>query len=290
MVLLTGATGVSGSEIAKELIRRHVPFRALVRNAAKAQNLKSADVKLVEADLDKPASLDGPLDGIDRALLLTSPDPRSVEQQGNFIHAAKRAGVKHIVKFSAMGSDIHSPAVLLRWHGQIEQELHQSGIPFTFLQPNAFMQNLLGMKAAIAQGAIYAPMKQTPLSIVDTRDIAAVAATTLTEGGHEGRVYVITGPQALTHDQMAATLADALGHPVKYADAPLEGFRQSLREAGMPAWLADGIAELYALWREGESAPVNDLVKKVARKEPIPFDQFVRDYAPEFKAANGCAG
>ncbi|MGI8746017.1 MAG: SDR family oxidoreductase [Bryobacteraceae bacterium] len=239
MILLTGATGTSGSEIAKELLRRHVPFRALVRSAAKARNLETGGVELVEGDLDQPESLDRALEGIQRALILSAPDPRSVEQQGNFINASKRAGVKHIVKFSAMGAAINSPAFLLKWHGQIEEELQRSGIPFTALQPNSFMQNFLGMKATIAQGAIYAPMKQTPLTLVDTRDIAAVAATTLTEAGHEGRIYVITGPEALTHDEIAAKLSAALGHPVKYADVPLDAFNQSLRQAGLPGWLAD---------------------------------------------------
>lgn len=286
MILLTGATGTSGSEIAKELLRRHVPFRALVRNASKAQNLETGGVELVEGDLNEPETLDRALDGVKRALLLTAPDPQSVEQQGNFISAAKRAGVKHIVKFSAMGSDVNSPAQLLRWHGQIENELQGSGIPFTFLQPNSFMQNFVGMKAMIAQGTIYAPMKQTPLTVVDTRDIAAVAAATLTDAGHEGRVYVITGPEALTHEEIAAKLSAALGHRIQYVDVPLDGFRQSMQQAGMPAFLADGITELYALWREGPSAPVNDLVSRVGRKEPIRFDQFAREYAPQFQAAN----
>jgi uncharacterized protein YbjT (DUF2867 family) len=282
MILLTGATGTSGSEIAKELLRRHVPFRALVRGAAKAENLKTGGTEVVEGDLDKPETLDGALDGIKHALLLTGPDPRSVEQQGNFINAAKRAGVKHIVKFSAMGSDINSPAFLLKQHGLIEAELQRSGIQFTILQPNSFMQNFLGVKSTIAQGVIYAPMKDASLTVVDTRDIAAVAATTLSEPGHEGRVYVITGPEALTHGQMASKLSSALGHPVKYVDVPLDGFNQSMREAGLPGWLADGITELYALWREGESAPVNNIVNTVGKKEPIKFDKFARDYAPAF--------
>ena len=284
MILLTGATGTSGSEIARELTRLGVPFRAMVRSRESAGSIAGPGVQLVEGDFGKPGSLDAALEGVDKALLLAAPDPRSSEYQKNFVAAAKRSGLKHLVKFSAQGADANSPAQLLRVHGVVEQMIEDSGIAFTHLQPTVFMQNFIGQKGSINQGAIYAPIENARIAFVDTRDIAAVAAKTLTEPGHEGRKYEITGPEALTHGEIAAKLSAALGKPVQYVNISSEQFELALLQAGLPKSTADGLNGLFSLWRQGAAAEVTNVVRDVGRKQPIRFDQFVSDYKSVFQS------
>lgn len=283
MILLTGATGTSGSEIAKQLSAAGSHFRALVRDRRNAGPLSGLNVELVEGDLGKPETLTKLLEGIDHALLLSSPDERQVEFQGNFIEAAKRAGVSHVVKFSAIGAAPDSISKFLRWHAQTERQLEQSGMGYTLLRPSSFMQNFLQSAGTIqSQGAIYAPIGGAKISFVDVRDIAAVAVKALTEPGHEGKTYIITGPESLSHADVAEKLSKALAKKVNFVDLPPEAFKQAVMGAGIPEWLADGLNELYADWRTGSIAAVSPVVSDVAKKQPIPFDQFARDHMAAF--------
>ncbi|MDQ6704605.1 MAG: SDR family oxidoreductase [Acidobacteriota bacterium] len=283
MILLTGATGTSGSEIAKQLSGAGASFRALVRDPRAAGPLSGLNVELAEGDLGKPETLKKPLEGIDHALLLSSPDERQVELQGNFIEAAKSAGVNHVVKFSAIGAAPDSISKFLRWHAQTERQLEQSGMGYTHLRPSSFMQNFLQSAGTIqSQSAIYAPIGDAKISYVDVRDIAAVAVKTLTEPGHEGKTYIITGPESLSHTDIAEKLSKALGKKVNFVDLPPEAYKQAVMGAGVPEWLADGLNELYTDWRTGSIAAVSSVVSEVAKKQPISFDQFARDHAAAF--------
>jgi uncharacterized protein YbjT (DUF2867 family) len=283
MILITGATGTNGREIVKQLSAKGAQVRALVRNSSKAANLKELGVEIVEGDFDKPETLDAALKGTEKALMLPPTDLRAVELQRNFIEAAKRAGTKHIVKFSAMGADPDSPMHIGRWHGETEKLLEVSGIPFTHLRPNAFMQNMLGFAPTIAsQGVFYQPGGDAPVSHVDVRDIVAVAVKTLTEEGHTGKSYTITGSEALTFDQVAEKLSAAIGKPVKYVNVSPEDFKQSLMKWGQPDWLADTLNELYEMYRNGWGDEVTDVVTTVAKKQPISIDQFFQDHIQAF--------
>jgi uncharacterized protein YbjT (DUF2867 family) len=182
MILLTGGTGTAGSEISKALQRMGVGYRSLVRNRSKAEGSAKANVELVEGDLSRPETLSAVLEGVEKALLLTASSPDSLQQERNFIHAAKRAGVRHVVKFSAYGAGLDAPHYFGRQHGEAERELEASGVPFTMLRPNGFFQNFLGNAKSIqALSALHAPTAQMKFSAVDTRDIAAVAVHVLTE-------------------------------------------------------------------------------------------------------------
>ena len=196
MILITGATGTNGTEIVKLLSRSGVPCRALVRDPHKAATLTDwPGVETVQGDLTRPESLASALVGVDKALLCSSIGPDLVELQRNFIRAAKASGVHHVVKFSGMDAGVHSEWRFLRWHGEAEKELEDSGLAFTHLQPNQFMQVYLRFQAPIAsQGKFYAASRDSSVSPVDVRDIAAVAVAVLTESSHEGKKYVITGP------------------------------------------------------------------------------------------------
>jgi len=286
MILITGASGNNGSQIVKTLSQAGFKVRALVRNSAKAAALSGPGVEIVEGDFDKPETLDAALEGIDKALLLTAIDPSMLDWQHNFIAAAKRAGTKHVVKFSALGADPNSPMLLGRLHGEGEKLLEASGIDFTHLRPNGFMQNMLGFSYLIAnQGVFYQPAGNASVSHVDVRDIVAVAVKVLTEDTHSGKIYTITGPEALTFDEIAAKISSAIGKPVKYVNASPEEFKQSVLSWGSSEWLADLLNEMYALYRGGWGDEITDVVKTVGKKEPFTFDQFAQDHIQIFKGS-----
>jgi uncharacterized protein YbjT (DUF2867 family) len=285
MILVTGATGTNGRELVDELKKRSVPFRAMLRDANKRSVLPEG-VDIVEGDFAKPETLARALDGVDHAFLVSPSSEQSGELEKNFIAAAKNAGVAHVVKLSVIGADLHSTSRFQRFHREIEIELENSGMGWTNLRPNLFMQTTLSYKPTIvSQNAIFASAGNSRISAVDVRDIAVVAAVVLTEAGHEGKNYVITGPEPLTHTEMAAHLSEALGKQVRYIDVPYSVTRDALLQMGIPAWQVEGIIELNDMYKRGEAAGVTDTVRSVAKKEPITFAQFAPDFANAFSGA-----
>ena len=284
MILVTGGTGTTGSEIIKRLAEAGAKqVRALVRNPEKAAFIREAGVETIEGDFERPETLGAALEGVERALLLTAPDPLTVEHQRGFIDAAKRAGTRHVVKLSAIGADAGAPEGIGKWHGQAEDELKASGLAWTMIQPNAFMQNLLGQARTIAEeGAIYQPVGDGRTSFVDARDIAAVAAKVLVEDGHEGKSYVVTGPEALSYAEIAEKLSAATGRPVKYVSITPEAFRKGALAAGLPEWLVDALGVLNENFAAGNWSRVTNVVREVGGREPTTFDRFARDYAGAF--------
>ena len=283
MILITGGTGTTGSEVVRQLAATGARFRALVRNREKAASIRLPGVELVTGDLSKPVSLPPALGGVDRVFILSSPDPRQVEQQGNLVEAARKAGVRHVIKFSAMTADPNSPSRFPRWHGQTEQQIRASGMAWTFLRPTFFMQNLLGLADMVRSGTIYQPAADSKAAFVDARDIAAVGVKALTESGHEGKAYDITGPQLLSYHDIARILSEVTGKPVKYQDIPRDAARQAMLGMGMPDETADAINELMDQMRGGEYAKLTNVVRDVARKAPITLAQFARDNAAAWK-------
>jgi uncharacterized protein YbjT (DUF2867 family) len=283
MILLTGGTGTAGREIAKSLGRMDARYRFLVRDRARAESSAGPNADLVEADLSRPETLDAALDGVEKALLLTASSPEALRQEKNFIRAARRAGVGHVVKFSAYGAGLHAPHYFGRQHGEAERALEDSGLPFTMLRPNGFFQNFLGSAASIRErGALHAPAGGMKFSAVDVRDIAAVAAHVLTEPGHQWQRYSITGPEALSHAEIAECFSKVLGRTIRYVDVPEDAARESMLSAGIPAWTVDKLLDLYRYYRGGAAAEVTYNVECIGRKAPIPFRQFVRDHAAAF--------
>ena len=289
MILVTGATGTVGREVIGELQRVGATgVRALARDPARASFIREAGFETVAGDFDKPETLDAALEGVETALLLTPPSPQTVAQQGAFIEAAKRAGVRRVVKLSAVGADAGAPEGFGRWHGQAEELLKSSGLGWTMLRPNFFMQNLLGQAQAIAsQGVIYQPVGDARASFIDARDIAAVAARALVDEGHEGETHLLTGPEALSYAEVAAKLSDATGRRVSYVAITPEQFREGALAHGLPVWLVDALERLNELFASGDAAEVTDDVRRVGGREPTTFDEFARDHAAAFGGVEG---
>jgi uncharacterized protein YbjT (DUF2867 family) len=240
-------------------------------------------LEFVEADFDDTASLRQALSGVQRAFLVTNSSERVAERQLRFVALARESGVKHIVYLSQLHASSESPLRFLRYHAAVEEALRGSGMSYTNLRPNLYMQGLLMIGKSIAsEGRFFAPAGDARVSVVDVRDIAAVAVAALTQTGHEGKTYDITGPEALTHAQMAAQLAQALNRPVTFVDVPEQVFREALRGLHMPDWQADGLIEDYAHYRRGEASGISSAVEEVTGQPARHFIEFARDNKAAF--------
>jgi uncharacterized protein YbjT (DUF2867 family) len=284
MILVTGVTGKNGAEIIRRLSGRKERVRAMVRRQNDIMSATpSLELEYVEADFDDPASLRKALSGVQRAFLVTNSSQHVEQRQLRFVGLAREAGVKHIVYLSQLHAASDSPLRFLRYHAAVEEALRTSGMTYTNLRPNLYMQGLLMIGQSIAtEGRFFAPAGDSRVSVVDVRDIAAVAVAALTQSRHEGKTYDITGPEALTHAEMAAQLSEALNRPIAFVDLPEQGFRAALRAFHMPDWQADGLIEDYAHYRRGEAANISSAVRDVAGEPPRPFLAFARDYRSAF--------
>jgi uncharacterized protein YbjT (DUF2867 family) len=279
MILVMGATGKTGRELVKILAAMGVQVRAAVRDRAKAADMAALGVEVALSDLSKPETLAPLLEGVEKAYLVSPPDPQQVILHSNFIVAATKAGIKHIVRHSVRWAGDASPIKICRWHAASQKELEDSGIAWTHLQPVYNMQNFLKFAPSIqSQGSFYAPMKDGALSMVDARDVAAVAARTLTGNGHEGSSYVVTGPEALTFTQAAAQLSAALAKPIQYVNVDPAAARNLMLKTGMPEWYVDDLLGFYALYGTGAGAAVSDAVAKITGTRGRTFREFAEDF------------
>jgi uncharacterized protein YbjT (DUF2867 family) len=283
LILVTGATGNTGSALLQELERRGAVVRAMVRSSKDAGRLPITSAAVVVGNFDNPTSLASALQGVTRAYLVTPSSPDAEAQQLRFAEAAVDAGVKHIVKLSQFAADERSPVRFLRYHAAVERRIRELGIGFTFLRPNLYFQGLLAFQSMIAkEGNFVAPIGDARVSAVDVRDIAAVASRALTESGHEGNTYTITGPAAVTHSEMADAIGKAIGRPVAFRDVPSDAFAGALKAAGVPAWQVDGLVEDYAHYARGEAEAISPHVRDVTGLDPRDLDTFAEDYANAF--------
>jgi uncharacterized protein YbjT (DUF2867 family) len=283
LILVTGATGNTGSALLQQLAARGARVRALVRRKPDNARLGDTSVTMVAGNFDDPRSLEAALEGVARAYLVTPSSPEAEAQQIRFAELAAAAGVRHLVKLSQLAADEGSPVRFLRYHAAVERRIRELGMGFTFLRPNLYFQGLLAFQSMIAkEGHFVAPVGEGRVSAVDVRDIAAVAAIVLTEQGHEGKTYTITGPTAVTHPEMASAIGEAIGRPVAFVDVPPQAFGGALRAAGIPAWQVDGLIEDYAHYARGEAAAISPHVREVTGVEPHDVRTFARDHARAF--------
>jgi uncharacterized protein YbjT (DUF2867 family) len=289
MILVTGATGKNGLEIIKRLSGRQERIRAMVRKGSdNTKFTRRPNLEFAEADFDDAASLRKAMSGVQRAFLVTNSSEKVEERQLRFVQIARESGVKHVVYLSQLHASSDSPLRFLRYHAAVESALRTSGMSYTNLRPNLYMQGMLMIGKTIAsEGRLFAPAGNARVSVVDVRDVAAVAVAALTKGGHEGKTYDLTGPEALSHAQMAEQLSQALDRPVNFVDLAEEAFREGLRTFHMPDWQADGLVEDYAHYRRGEAADISSIVKDVTGVAPHTFSVFARDHKAAFLQPQG---
>ena len=287
MILVTGATGKVGSQLVRRLSEARAPFRAIVRSSGKAETIRDAGGEAVVGDLSDEALLAAAMHGIDKLFLLTNSVPEQPANEARIVDAAKKAGVRHVVKLSTSGADAKNPPVFLEIHRDAERHIEASGVPWTFLRPSFFMQNYLDFADAIrAQGVLASPAGAGRHPDVDARDLGDVAARILTEDGHEGRAYELTGPEAYSFADVARKIAKVAGREVRFVDqSPEEGLR-ALRKAGESEWSARAWVELLAWFQGGEGttngSAVSIGVEEVLDRAPRTLDAFLRENVKAF--------
>ncbi len=281
MILITGASGNVGSEVLKQAAAAKLSIRAAYLAADKAKGAP-AGVETVLMDYAKPGTIRAALAGIERVFLVGPPAPDIAELEGNFVNEAKKSGVKHIVKLSALGG---RKAIFPSLHRDSEEKIEASGLPYTFLRPNGFMQNFVNYNSGTVktQNTIYGAQGNGAVSHIDIRDIASVAVRVLSGGDHEGKAYSLTGPEALTNAQVAGKLSRVLGRVIRYVDVPPDNFKKSLLSAGVPEWSANALLDLQRLYREGGASLVDTTVEQLTGRKATSFDDFARDYSAAFQ-------
>jgi uncharacterized protein YbjT (DUF2867 family) len=277
MILITGASGTVGREVVKALSAGGTRIRAGYRT--RPQNLPTG-IDGVALDYDRPETIRPALAGVETLFLLSN----TVVSEGNVVEEAKKAGVKRLVKLSVMNAD-KEQYTFARWHRASEKHIESSGLAWTFLRPTGFMQNVINYMAGTirGQGAIYSSAGDAAIAAIDARDIGAVAARVLTSAGHEGKAYELTGPAALTYDQVAEVLTRVVGKPVKYVRITPEQYKQAAVGAGTPEAYADALVDLERHYAKGGSSLVSPAVKQLTGRDPIPFEQFARDNAAAWR-------
>ena len=270
MVLVVGATGMFGSRVLEATTARGAPVRALVHSDASARALRDAGVEVAVGDLDEPSSLTAAFDGIDVVFLVSPMDDRIAVREGNALRAAQQAGTRRIVKL--YGAVRHRGDPLDRLHTASIEAIKTSGLSWALVSPNSVMEtSLLSQADAIKQaGALFGCAGDGRVGLVGADDVGRAAAAVLTEHDESGVNYELTGPQALTMSDMAATLSDVLGRPVAYTDMPEADFRSLLVEqGGVPEEVVDIEVMLhFAAWKRGDADLVTDTYRKLTGEDP----------------------
>lgn len=282
-LFITGATGTIGKAVVEELATGSADYRLCSRDPEKVEALGEKGHPGAVADFADPASLAAAIDGASVVFLLSSQHPDQAKLQGNVVTAAKDAAVRHIVKVSG-GSAVTGPSTgsfVGALHAQTEQDIIDSGIAWTFLRPNYFMQNLLNLADPIRNGKLPVPLPDQRMAIVDARDVGTVAAAILRDPDpHAGKAYDVTGAEALSFAEIANRLGTALGHDVVHVAPPVEGAVEALKAKGAPEWLQRHFAEIMTIFGSDDSvAQPTSVVQDLTGRTPRTIEDFAADHA-----------
>ncbi|MFI6218735.1 SDR family oxidoreductase [Nocardia brasiliensis] len=278
MILVTGATGKVGSEAVRLLAARHHPTRALVRDPARAAAGGGAGgTEIAVGDFDRPDTLDTPMHGIDTVLLISPSQPVA---EIAIIESALRHGVRHIVKITNHKATADSPVDRRRAHARIEAYLKGTGLAYTLLAPNLFMQNLLAAAPMIKQtGGFTMSTGDGRFAMIDARDVGATAAAiAAAPEQHAGRTYLLTGPDLITYAEVAKELTHALGREVEYRRVSPGEHREAMIRAGVPEAVATSNAQVFGLIAAGDAAWLTDDVVSITGTTPRSLRAFITEH------------
>lgn len=281
-ILVTGATGKVGRELVQRLLADGVEVKAGTRRPDVAAQLFGSGAEVVELDYDVTATWDEAVQWADRVFLVPPPfDARSDERLVPFLDWAVQSGARHLVLLSAMAIEARERLALRR----IEQRVERTGVDWTFLRPNIYMQNFARgfvARSIREEGVIRLPVNDAPVSFVDGRDVAAVAARVLEDDRHFGRAYTLTGPEPLDHAEVARRISEVTGRGVRYEPISEDTMRDTLASEGWPSEQADTFASLMAAIREGRRSDVTGDIEAVTGRAPTPFTEFAREHAADW--------
>lgn len=280
LVLVTGAAGNVASKLVRRLAKKNVPVRAFIRPGDARPT--GQGVEVFEGDLSDRERVRAAMKGVSKVYLLAA-GTDTVALEANVIDAAAAEAVKHIVKHSVQGAE-YEAAQIPKWHRAGEKKIEQTKIPWTFLRPASFASNALGWASMLKGGdVVYGPFGEVALPVIDPEDIAAVAEKVLTESGHEGRAYTLTGPDALTTAEQVAIVGKVLGRKLSYVNVPDDAAKKSMIDMGMSAAYVDAMIDLVSMLRGLGRIMPTEAVKDVLGREPTPFGSFIEANVAAFR-------
>ncbi len=290
MVLITGASGTVGRAVLDAVSHGGEASKAMYRSAADAASAPPG-VTTVIADFADKQSLRAALQGVEKMFLVCSPIPQLVELESNVIDVAKECGVKFMLLNSALGAGDY-PKSFPAWHAAVEEKLKASGLAFTSIRPNSFLQNILAYMAPSirAQGAFYSAAGEAKYSYLDVRDIAAACAAILREPAkHNGRFYELNGPEAVTNADLARRISRVAGRQVSFVNIPEDAQRKAMLGSGMPEWQVTALLDLQRYYIGGKGGEVDGLLRELIGRDPVTLDKFLEEFKASFEpqAASG---
>ncbi len=281
IIAITGASGTVGSEVVKLLSLKGAQVIALSRHPEKGVKLPGVEWR--KADLTNRTEMVDVLNGVDTLFLLTGNISDMVYAQKNGIRAARQAGVRKVVKLSALGASEHSMSIIGLWHHIVEQALENSGLEWVILRPHAFMQNFLDQKDSIKNGQLFSAAEDGKIPFIDSRNIAEVAAEVLTSDHWNKQKIILTGPDSLSFDDLAKIFSDELGYQVKHIRESEDETWQHLRREGKSPWVIAGQMALYNYWKMGGvTSKTTNEVEKIIRKKPYSVVEFLHQHKAKF--------
>ena len=284
MILITGSTGKTGGEVARQLAAASIPFRALIRNRDKAGPIEALGSEIVIGDIGDQATLVRALDGVDKAFLVLGNDEEQLTLEKQFTDAAVAAGVQHLVYLSSLESVPESTNPITQNHVAAETYIRESGLTWTMIRPTFFMQMFEGMAPRIkSTGKIVMPAGAGTVSTTDLRDVAEVIVDALTKPGHENKSYDLTGPELLTFSEIADQFSAILDRTIEYVDQPMDEFRAVLKSINMSEWRTDAVSKELEAIGAGAIDHTTDTIQELLGRPPTSLEQFIRDHAPLFK-------
>ena len=286
-VLVTGATGNTGSLLVPKLLNAGIDVRVFVRDEKKAKHLKEAGAEVVIGDLDNPETILPAVKNVDKIYLLTWNGPTQLRQVENTVRTAKEAGNPHIIRHSMWGSE---NSRIIKQGLQAEELIKSSGLPWTMLQPTFFMQNtMMAAQSISSDGMIYWDMNDGKLGMIDVRDIADAAFEVITGQGYESKSYILTGPEAISFNDVAKTFSKVLNTEVKYMNVPGEASKQAMVGMGIPEWIADGFVELDEGFSKNFAGSTTKNIEILTGHPARSLEQFAKDFAQVFESKKEAA-
>ena len=285
MILITGATGKTGSATAKSLGEKGETFRALIRNEEKKEGLESLGGEVVIGSIENTEVVNQSMQGVTTVLVLLPNSESQLALEKQLVDSAKQAGVERIVKMSSIEATPDATSPIPKLHLESEEYIKQSGLAWTMIKPNFYMQNLLASAGTIKeQGKIFLPMGDGKTGMIDTTDVGKVLAKVLSEDGHESMNHEITGPEILSFYEVAEIFSQALGKQVDYVDVPMDAYKETLGQFLTNQWHLDAVIDLFKGIAEGGIEDKTDTFNELMGETPKSLSQFLAENSFIFKS------
>jgi len=279
MILLTGATGKTGSATAIELSNLNVPFRALIRSEEKRAQIEALGGEVIIGSAEDRETIDQAMIGVEKLLIILPNCENQLEMEMQLVDSAKAEGVKQIVYMSSVEADEECTSPIPKLHWDTEVYIKDSGLQWTMIKPNFYMQNFIGSaKTIVEQNKFFLPMSEGKTGMIDTRDVGKVIAKVLSEEGHEGQSYQITGPEILSFYNVAEKFSSVLKREVLYVDMPMDAYKNILSQFLTNQWHLDSVIDLFAGIAEGGIEYNTDTFEELIGTPPRSLEDFIEEH------------